>query len=1801
MLSKTTELCKFTLPIHTTISSLLKSFFTPNNDDLYQSKLGDNVFWSFMCAKRVIDFIGRLEVIEESEEEVIIKVTEINDSTIITPNVFPNISDKSVLRLRIQNGIISLKPLELDQTSFTFYAKIDLEEVKCTLSHNDDTVNSSGRDDSDIYVNNVISVNPKDDSRLGIDKSRIFTKIGQLFYQRFEQEAVIDRRKTLDFISKIPDATKLTDPEKILIMEWIDLNEKIGFKGKRVVGSANDKVEKFTYKEGRMVWGVSVAQIDAPAVTLFASLWVLDTYEKRKQNKDMRIRHIVPNIDGTRGLQYSCSVSLPGGFQDRLFSGWLTWARRTNKDGRATYIIAITPIEEYCGTKYRIEGAEDFMGATSKGVYVIREITENTCEWTRVQNVDLKLTSIPVSILEFYTVNELNWANDVQEKYKRNNKDVDRERVESIAELMIACRNKPLMKDQASVYKRCVMLLGDKNSQNEWHDLEDSSCPDVTMTMKYFPLKRGERSVAIEKGVGVVDCSVEEVVAWQMDYCSNAKMLIHKEEGHPARLELRKKARVNENSYATVKKFPFTLHNREFVFRQFWKSEPGKAVIALESISDAVDYGTSLRKTRGFVRSLWQVEELPTRGGIKQCRVTFVTQLDAGGFIPTWVVNKQVPSQLKVVQEAINGFKQDKQIDTASVSDLATYMKDHWQDQTYSAQEDALLQRARLKFEDSLRNKHWKKLKSPDPFVTMDSTMYEDRGNFASIAIGRTSTIVDATPEECAALEYAKDTRERMQRHYNPFGIGSKMLKLNEHSLIYHVIYEISERISPREWLTKFVWKMEDGGNTIVICFEDVDHDDFPVGAGKGYVRASSSGFMRYTRLPTKLPGSIPQTSITYYQQVDLKGYLPTFFIKIKIIKQLSHLSAMRKKFDRSLEIDAGRRAELVKRIKESPKSGPAPLTQVATMFTSRHHCERPTRSFGLADSIVEHGHIGGNTWGKTTLVFRAEIEEVSAFFWDFGSRANIEISCDVHRYAPAEILSNNFNFTQITKRTHKLASAHHAHHRDRLYETTMTLDVIDEDTIVILVSPHQCTELEPAQINSNESGLSRDRKTIIAETLTLTLRKIKYDTTAIPARETTAIRISRLGKRTKVEYATHLDLGISVSGLASKHTVERRLEEVAEASIYFQRLVPLKQYDHDDGQALGHDLLWKAHSSKARVERFKEVLKKNSALKELETIHPWFEVMMTSALRGSLSMNRVVKTKLACVNLKEAAQIGRNLVPSLKSKKLIDAGVDQWRVQNRPVKELMEERTWFQPMTVVLGKGIVKSAAWGLLWRVTIGALMSVGDLATDILVLKQFWDEGEKMSTYRNLTLASLVASFGLQLVLVSIQNRHKGLFRISMEAFIVIVGLKPSVDAYRVATGAVQESRTQFDPMMEMTFTKGIELFTESIPGMLIQSSAILSTLETVNEQVSNLAYISILTSMLTTGFTAATLSYDFDTDPKRRAKNSEFYGYVPDSAKKRTVLFFTMINLSAVQVLIKSMFITTLAFKNFSYAWLYLGADMFFYLAVKVLRRDFAYWPQLYGLTGFAVACLGRVATKLVADFTSCFQFRHPYEVGGLPFTLNMLTPLIGMLALLALLEEDAMNAETLEFLNTLTFVAGLALICLLVTFLLLIEKDYLKTFFSLKTGSQLTVTMFLEGDDVSKAGAVTTNKAHLEPILGKIEVWIKTGWKKWEEEKPDWFNDTWKANLPKELIPEKLQEGLSPAATPQQPQKKLEAPIKAPIPLVVKGTSAVFRRKITQVKIAPALPSGSKTLSGEQEQIDVEEFKREMRRRGSVSM
>ena len=70
-------------------------------------------------------------------------------------------------------------------------------------------------------------------------------------------------------------------------------------------------------------------------------------------------------------------------------------------------------------------------------------------------------------------------------------------------------------------------------------------------------------------------------------------------------------------------------------------------------------------------------------------------------------------------------------------------------------------------------------------------------------------------------------------------------------------------------------------------------------------------------------------------------------------------------------------------------------------------------------------------------------------------------------------------------------------------------------------------------------------------------------------------------------------------------------------------------------------------------------------------------------------------------------------------------------------------------------------------------------------------------------------------------------------------------------------------------------------------------------------SKAALASIVVSACTTGFTAATISFDFDVSPQRRRDEPAFYGYIPDSAGRRTAIFFCMIMNGALLLLLRSL--------------------------------------------------------------------------------------------------------------------------------------------------------------------------------------------------------------------------------------------------------------------------------------------------------
>jgi hypothetical protein len=61
--------------------------------------------------------------------------------------------------------------------------------------------------------------------------------------------------------------------------------------------------------------------------------------------------------------------------------------------------------------------------------------------------------------------------------------------------------------------------------------------------------------------------------------------------------------------------------------------------------------------------------------------------------------------------------------------------------------------------------------------------------------------------------------------------------------------------------------------------------------------------------------------------------------------------------------------------------------------------------------------------------------------------------------------------------------------------------------------------------------------------------------------------------------------------------------------------------------------------------------------------------------------------------------------------------------------------------------------------------------------------------------------------------------------------------------------------------------------------------------------------------------------------------------------------------------------------------------------------------------------------------------------------------------------------------------------------------------------------FRGGDDSTKAKyTFKYSKHHWISIEDDVKTWVIENWEKWEEEKPDWFDDNMKKRVPIEYIP-----------------------------------------------------------------------------------
>ena len=553
------------------------------------------------------------------------------------------------------------------------------------------------------------------------------------------------------------------------------------------------------------------------------------------------------------------------------------------------------------------------------------------------------------------------------------------------------------------------------------------------------------------------------------------------------------------------------------------------------------------------------------------------------------------------------------------------------------------------------------------------------------------------------------------------------------------------------------------------------------------------------------------------------------------------------------------------------------------------------------------------------------------------------------------------------------------------------------------------------------------------------------------------------------------------------------------------------------EGKQLGDDLMLavqEREDGRTKEEAVGEFVATNNLLKGAVEKYPFVEAMLAAIIENKLHRMRKVEGAAKDLEKKDGKEIGESLASTLATTTEVQSAVDEWMHQFPALKELDEEYGWFRPLLETIGFKLMEEVPWGVKMRVTVGAFTSMTDLLTDVYVTYMFWSD--KKYGYFKASLASLVASIGLQMLFVSGQNKKLGMKRVGWELIPILLGYRPAVDAYRVATGAKHEAGAVVKPMYELTGMKVVEMFAEAIPGVIIQLMAI----ATSDKEVGITAWLSVAVSAITTGFASATISYDWDTSPSQREMSPDFYGYIPAKASKRTVVFVSMLLLSAGMLLIRCTTIVLLGLMGGSWAFLYIGADLGLYLLVKILRGDFWYWPPLGGNIEIVSSIFGRVVIKIITDFTSIMQFRHPGEVGGAYWLFGLALTMVSLIVTIYIyLFSPYVDDNPIHIASFIVkYIIPITIICFAV-FFFNIESKYLHTFWSTQKSKDKTMVFFLEGEsDAMKREIFWRSRHQWVSIEGEVKKWVESNWAKWEEEQPEWFTDVAKAKVPVDFIP-----------------------------------------------------------------------------------
>jgi hypothetical protein len=261
---------------------------------------------------------------------------------------------------------------------------------------------------------------------------------------------------------------------------------------------------------------------------------------------------------------------------------------------------------------------------------------------------------------------------------------------------------------------------------------------------------------------------------------------------------------------------------------------------------------------------------------------------------------------------------------------------------------------------------------------------------------------------------------------------------------------------------------------------------------------------------------------------------------------------------------------------------------------------------------------------------------------------------------------------------------------------------------------------------------------------------------------------------------------------------------------------------------------------------------------------------------------------------------------------------------------------------------------------------------------------------------------------------------------------------------------------------------------------------------------------------------------DTAPALRRESPDVYGAIPNTG--RGLAFVTMFALSTVHVISKTLSTALLLVTNPIWLLYYMSGDVLFYLLQKVIRRDFIYWLPLPLAGSLPLSILVRIIAKVVADFSGSLHFRNPYECGGADFSFNLLMTQVSVPFCVSLYtahyDDDANKLELTKTTAIAVTLVGLWLLIFSFFIFYVIVPEYRKTFWSLQTGWEKSLSYFLdnEGNDERRIHVFDDNAYNWRSIKEDVKAWTLASWPIWEAEQPEWFTPILKAKIMDDYIP-----------------------------------------------------------------------------------